>query len=290
MVNRCEIIPGISDHDIPFLHVSSRVVLNKKSPHKVFQYHKADFDAIVKTIDHFGHHLARNMQAQKIGMLKRCGKALNKQFSNRWIRTSQLKPYPQKKQSPPWIDRPIKLAIRKRNRLFKRAQHTGNRTDREAYAEQRSKVQSMIWRSYWSHMEHKIVGDDGEPTADIQKNFWGYIKATKKDRVGAAPLKNNNILFSDPKSKAEILNKQYQSVFTQEDPVNIPSPIEAPSPSMPEIKVSRESVLKLLLDLKANKASGPDKVPSRIQSCCRTHLPLPTTTVHCFPTHWQGSK
>ena len=54
MVNRCEIIPGISDHDIPLLDVSSRVVLNKKSPHKVFQYHKADFDAIVKTIDHFG--------------------------------------------------------------------------------------------------------------------------------------------------------------------------------------------------------------------------------------------
>ena len=33
---------------------------------------------------------------------------------------------------------------------------------------------------------------------------------------------------------------------------------------MPEIKVSREGVLKLLLDLKENKASGPDKVPSRI--------------------------
>ena len=54
MVNRCEIIPGISDHDIPLLDVSSQVVLNKKSPHKVSQYHKADFDAIVKTIAHFG--------------------------------------------------------------------------------------------------------------------------------------------------------------------------------------------------------------------------------------------
>ena len=113
-------------------------------------------------------------------------------------------------------------------------------------------------------MEHKIVGDDDEPTANIQKNFWGYIKATKKDRVGTAPLKNNNVLFSDPKSKAEILNKQYQSVFIQEDTLNMPSPIEPPSPSMPEIKVSHEGVQKLLLDLKENKASSPDKVPSRI--------------------------
>ena len=79
-------------------------------------------------------------------------------------------------------------------------------------------------------MEHKIIGDDSEPTVNIQKNFWGYIKATKKDRVGTAPLKNNNVLFSDPKCKAEILNKQYQSEFTQEDPVNMPSPIEPSSP------------------------------------------------------------
>ena len=33
---------------------------------------------------------------------------------------------------------------------------------------------------------------------------------------------------------------------------------------MPEIKVSREGVLKLLLDLKENSASGPDKAPSHI--------------------------
>ena len=56
-------------------------------------------------------------------------------------------------------------------------------------------------------MEHKIVGDDGEPTASIQKNFWSYIKATKKDRVGTAPLKDNSILFSDAKNKAEILKQ-----------------------------------------------------------------------------------
>ena len=255
MVNRCEIIPGISDHDIPLLDVSSRVV---------FQYHKADFDAIVKTIDHFGSSFGKKYASTEDWDVEEMWESFKQavlQVMDSYIPTKTLS---SKKQSPPWINRPIKLAIRKRNWLFKRAQHTDNCTDREAYAEQQSKVQSMIRRSYWSHMEHKIVGDDGEPTANIQKNFWGYIKATKKDRVGTAPLKNNNILFSDPKSKAEILNKQYQSVFTQEDPVNIPSPIEPPSPTTPEIKVSREGVLKLLLDLKENKASGPDKVPSRI--------------------------
>ena len=61
-------------------------------------------------------------------------------------------------------------------------------------------------------MEHKIVGDDGEPRAEVQKNFWSYIKATKKDRVSTPPLKDNGILISDSKCKSEILNRQYQSI------------------------------------------------------------------------------
>ena len=170
-----------------------------------------------------------------------------------------------RKQSLPWITREIKIAIQKRNNLFRKAQNSNNSADRDTYAKQRSLVQSMIRQSYWDHMEHKIVGDDGEPTASMQKNFWSYIKATKKDRVGTAPLKDNGILFSDAKNKAEILNKQYQSVFSKEDPTSIPTPSEASFPSMPEIVISQEGVLKLLKDLKENKASGPDNIP---QSSC----------------------
>ena len=79
-------------------------------------------------------------------------------------------------------------------------------------------------------MESTIVGEEREPAADIQKKFWNHIKATKKDRVGTAPLKDDGVLVSDPKSKANILNRQYQSVFSQENQTNIPQPIEPPSP------------------------------------------------------------
>ena len=64
--------------------------------------------------------------------------------------------------------------------------------------------------------------------------------------------------------QTEILNKQYQSVFSKEDPTSIPTPSEASFPSMPEIVISQEGVLKLLKDLKENKASGPDNIPSRV--------------------------
>ena len=167
-----------------------------------------------------------------------------------------------RKQFLPWITREIKIAIRKHNNLFRKAQTSNDSGDRDAYAKQHSLVQSMIWHSYWYHMEHKIVGDDGKPTTSIQKNFWSYIKATKKYRVGTAPHQGQRHSFSDAKNKAEILNKQYQSMFSKEDPTSIPTPSEASFPSMPEIVISQEGVLKLLEDLKENKASGPGRTTS----------------------------
>ena len=67
-----------------------------------------------------------------------------------------------------------------------------------------------------------------------------------------------------PKGKAEILNRQYQSVFSQEDPSFIPQPTTPPQSTMPDIIVKEEGVLKLLQGLKENKAAGPDCISPRV--------------------------
>ena len=46
------------------------------------------------------------------------------------------------------------------------------------------------------------------------KKFWKFIKHQKTDYSGVAPLKVNGKLINDPKEKAEVLNEQFQSVFT----------------------------------------------------------------------------
>ena len=59
------------------------------------------------------------------------------------------------------------------------------------------------------------------------KPFWKFIKAQRKDTTGVAPLKRGGKLFSDGQTKADILNRQFSSVFTREDFCNIP---ELPGP------------------------------------------------------------
>jgi hypothetical protein len=66
------------------------------------------------------------------------------------------------------------------------------------------------------------------------KNVWNrkvysYIKSKKQDASGISSLRDNQgYLHSEAKDKAEILNAQFKSVYTQEDHTNIPH--KGPSP------------------------------------------------------------
>ena len=98
-----------------------------------------------------------------------------------------------------------------------------------------------------------------------QKRFWSYIKSLRKDTSGESPLKENGKMHADPKDKAAILNRQYESVCTKEDiSTTIPQPASNSIPSMPDINISEEGVFKLLLKINPNKACGPDLITARI--------------------------
>jgi hypothetical protein len=61
-----------------------------------------------------------------------------------------------------------------------------------------------------------------------------------------------------PKQKAAALNRQYQSVFTEEPPGDIPTKEDGLITPMANIIFTKEGVEKLLKNLDPTKASGPD--------------------------------
>ena len=78
-------------------------------------------------------------------------------------------------------------------------------------------------------------------------------------------MKRNGIAFSDAKSKADILNSQFTSVFTAEDAtIPLPDLGISSNPTVPDIIVHENGVLKLLRSLNPHKATGPDNVPARL--------------------------
>ena len=101
-------------------------------------------------------------------------------------------------------------------------------------------------------------------TENDTKPFWKFVRAKRCNNTGISPHKEGGRLFSDSQSKADILNRQFSSVFSVEDTTTIPTPPGDPFPSMPDIVVDVRGVPKLLSNIKPNKASGPDSIPCRV--------------------------
>jgi len=57
-----------------------------------------------------------------------------------------------------------------------------------------------------------------DPNIHSKKSFWTFIKTLKGNQT-ITGLKENGQLHSDPKSKANTLNRQFQSVFTDNSTV-----------------------------------------------------------------------
>ena len=51
-------------------------------------------------------------------------------------------------------------------------------------------------------------------TCTVSKRFWKYIKSLQKDCVGIPPLTTDGVTTSKSEDKADILNRQFYSVFT----------------------------------------------------------------------------
>ena len=93
------------------------------------------------------------------------------------------------------------------------------------------------------------------------KRLGALIKSQQHDHLGVAPLKEGSIIYCDPIQKANIINHQFISVFTDDTKTSIPDLGPSQYPSMEDITVSCKGVVKLLKNLKPHKAAGPDDIP-----------------------------
>ena len=89
-------------------------------------------------------------------------------------------------------------------------------------------------------------------TPCLVKKFFNFIKSTKCERTNIAPLKREGFLHHDATTKANILNQQFASVFTEEDMDNLPDLGISPTPEMNKITINTEGAQNLLQHLKPN--------------------------------------
>ena len=102
--------------------------------------------------------------------------------------------------------------------------------------------------------------------------FWSFIKGIRQSTTGVSALNTASGIATTAVEKANALNNKFQSIFTEENHQNLTSFEQESSPPMPQINVTTEGVLKLLRELKPQKAPGPDTITPRVLKECASSI------------------
>ena len=182
------------------------------------------------------------------------------------------------KYSLPWIDSSIHHLIRKHEKLYFRARKSSSPDVKNHYKRFRALVKKVIRDAYWKHISNIFSFETESPDPDSPrkhekaKKFWSFVKSLKNDAFGINTLRENGILKTGTLDKANICNRQFQSVFTRESDAEIHFKGTSPFTPMGEITVDPNGVLKLLNNLKIHKASGPDVLSARVLKECSSEI------------------
>ena len=86
----------------------------------------------------------------------------------------------------------------------------------------------------------------------------------KKEQTSINTLHFNGEICTNNEDKANALNNQFVSVFTNDDPSPLPHISKEPTPDIPQLIINVEGVYNLLTKIEPNKAAGPDGIPPRL--------------------------
>jgi hypothetical protein len=102
-------------------------------------------------------------------------------------------------------------------------------------------------------VNQRLERNSGNTSSPERKIQWEYHHSK---------MKREHVI--DSKWKAEILNSQYNSVFTTEDLNNIPDLGHSNTNNIRPLEMTKTGIEKQLKQLNPSKANGPDELPSRI--------------------------
>ena len=153
--------------------------------------------------------------------------------------------------------------IRKKSCLHRawiRSQNEDN--CRATYTKVRNKVKKEIRKA-----KRKFEKDVATKASISPKSFWSHVRSKLKSKESVAPHferpDNKLSIKHSDKERANILQKQFSSVFTIEPEGQLPRFDTRTASSIPEVTISAEMVAKKIKVLDKNKVCGLDGIHPR---------------------------
>ena len=193
--------------------------------------------------------------------------------------------------SLPWMNRKLKKLVRRKHRLHRQARKTNQWNNYRSFQKEcKREFRRAEWDFTNKTIEEGLAQNNSKP-------FWRYIKSKKQENIGVSPLKDGGKLYSDSQSKADILLKQFSSVFTRSTSSVMPPTTHRVPQGISNITVTIEGTEKLLKNINVTKAVGPDNIPNRVlRECAHELAPIITLLFQrsldtgCLPSDWTAAN
>ena len=268
-VNSTSTGPGVSDHDHTVItRVALKPHYQRKKPRSIHLFNKANWDQIKGDLSKAGtafekDHISRSTEGNWCFLRDNILEAIGKHVPKKTISGRHRKP---------WMTREITRLVRKKDRWHKRAKKSGKEKDMLKFQDLRKEAQRTMRSAHNSYL-NKVISEDGN------KGLWRYVKNQKKSSSGVGTLAANGKAGITPIEKAQMLNDQFTSVFTQDQADTTPDLGPSPFPQMAKISIAEDGVCSLLSKQNPKKASGADNIPAIILKNCAAEISPMLTTI-----------
>jgi len=170
---------------------------------------------------------------------------------------------------------------------------TGNdHKERKEFKKMRNKVKTLM-----RGLKRKTEKEIGSTAKSKPKAFWSHVRKKLKTKSGVAPLLDDEgtMKYTD-KEKADILQSQFSSVFTNEPLDDIPFIDKRTENTIGDCRISTEKVEEEIKNLNVNKVCGPDEVNPRMLKELASYISEPLALIFnksllsgTLPNDWKSA-
>ena len=268
---------NISDHKATYLNLPFHYSTNYSYNRQVWLYKKANFALLKENISNY------NWDCLREGTLDEACDKFNNVFLNFARSCIPSKNVLIRPDDKPWYDSEIRKMSRKRDRLRRKYNITGNQNILNRYKFLRNKVNNLKRHAkelFYNNLELSI--------SDFHKNdkkqFWKVIRHFVKSNTSSSsipPLNSfsvtgqNNFCFSS-EEKADLLNRYFTSISTVNDEnINLPVFEYKCDNRLNNIECTSNEIQTLIELLNPNKATGPDGISNKMLKAVAKEVSVP---------------
>ena len=229
-----------------------RINRRKQAPHKIWLYKRADWQGLSDHLESELKKINENMTVEETW------KIMKPSIEDGIVKYIPSK-ISKKRKSLPYISADLDRKMTLRDRLETRSKKKGALRIEQRYKQLKRECQRQLRHEHHRYVEN-LLTDDGSQN-HVSKKFWSYLKHKRGDTCGIGTLREGCQLVTEAAEKAEVLNRQFQSVFSTPAEETMPFTDES---DMPPITVAAEGVRAQLQKLNPYKAMGPDNISPRV--------------------------